>query len=131
MPNPKLIHPISVTLELLNSGETRYDPDTKEPVVAAKREAKNLQAQVKWFYEDRVRGRDTGPRKEADGYLLFRRTDLVKAGVEIKQGDKIIRIGTLTDLKYYVTELRPMAHYPDQEGHGLLRADFNDREPVQ
>ncbi len=131
MPNPRLIHPIPVTLEFLNSGETIYDPDTKEPIGGARRSTKDLQAQVKWFRKDQLRGRSTGPRQEADGYLLFRRTDLVAAGVEVRTGDKIVRIGHLQNVSYYVTELSPMGHYPDQGGHGLLRADFNDREPVQ
>lgn len=131
MPNPRLIHPIPVELELLNSAETIYDPDTKEPDVAAKRTTKQLQAQVRWFNKDRLRGRSTGPRQEADGYLLFRRTDLVAEGIEINTGDKIVRIGHIQNASYFVTELRPMGHYPDQGGAGLLRADFNDREPVQ
>ncbi len=107
-------------LEQLNAAATLYDEDTKEPIAAATRTTVNLQAQVRWFFADRVRGRNTGPREEADGYLLFRRSDLVKAGVEIKEGDKIVGIGTLTGVSYYVTELRPMGHYPDQGGHGLL-----------
>lgn len=131
MPNPRLIHPVPVSLELLNSGETRYDPDTKEPVVGAKRTTVALQAQVKWMYQKRIKGQDTGPRDDSDGYLLFRRTDLVAAGVEIKQGDKVVRIGHQTGLELFVTATRPMAFYPDQGGHGLLRADFKDREPVQ
>lgn len=131
MPDPRLIHPIPVTLELLNSAATRFDPDTKEPIVSASRSEQKLQAQVRWFRKDQLRGRDTGPRREADGYLLFRASDLETKGITIKTGDKITRIGKQAYLHLYVEELRPMGHYPDQGGAGLLRADFRDREPVQ
>jgi len=131
MPNPKLIHPIPVTLELLKVGDTIYDPDTKEPVSDVARETVSLQAQVKFFKENELSVGEQGPEKKSTGYLLFKRTDLVLIGISPKQGDKITKIGHETGLEYFIIDSTPMAYYPDQGGHTLLKCSFQDRELVQ
>ena len=129
---PKLIHPIPVVLELLNTSVLKFDPDTKEVIPGGMgRTTVALKAQVQWTEEDRLRTGDAVPRDQSKGYLLFRQRDLDNKGISISRSDKIVRIGKLTDLELYVISTKPRGHYPDQGGHTLLQADFSDREPVQ
>lgn len=130
MVKPRLIHPIRVTLEQLDTTNTRYDPITREPIPGAARTIRNLVAQIKWFTERELRGNDAGPQPESKGYLLFRRDDLINAGITIQDGDKVVKLGH-RDALLYITGTVPMGHYPDQGGHTLLKANFADREPIQ
>lgn len=131
MVQPNLIHPTPVELEFIDEGKTMFDPDTKEPLPSVVRGTKKiLKAQIKYFTEKELVALETGPAEGSKGYLLFRDLDLAQAGVEIKQGVKITKIGKRAS-DYYITGTVPMGHYPDQGGHSLLRANFADREPVQ
>ena len=129
MPVPNLIHPVPVTLELIDTTETFYDDDTKEPLPSVKRDPVSLKAQVKYFDEDKLAVRDF-PSRSSSGYLLFRQLDLDNKGVTIEQGVKIIKIGKRVS-EFYVTGLKPMGHYTDRGGNTLLRADFADRNQIQ
>jgi len=128
---PRLIHPIPVTVERLNTAATVYDDDASEPVRQANRAVSyNLQAQVKWTTHDGDTPTQAGLQDVESGYLLFRKVDCDAAGYTPTRRDRITRIGTLTSMKLYIVGVKPRGHYPDQGGHSLWQCDFRDRAPV-
>lgn len=136
MPIPRLIHPTTVTIEQLDRAATLYDDDAREPIGQAARKAPVvLQAQVLWggggAQEDSPDPQEAGIREKSSGYLLFRVVDLAAAAVTLQREDRITSIGILAGLNLYLTEFHPMAYYPDQGGHTLLKCFFEDRAPVK
>ena len=133
MPLPRLLHPVPVEVEQLDRVETIVDEDYREPVQQAVRgPRKTVPGQIKWTFDDQLRATLVGAEQEAQGYILFRRRELRAASLEIKQGDRFVKIGTganavLVDL--YVVGLRYEGHYPDQGGPALVKAFFKDRMP--
>jgi hypothetical protein len=126
---PRLIHPIPIELETLSKSTTIYDEDAREPVQAAARTAtKTVVGQVKWAQEYALDMAKGGPQEGSLGYILFRYVDLQAQGIELKQNDRITKIGHLeTDV--YVKSLEPVGHYPDQVGASMVKAHFMDRQP--
>lgn len=134
MPEPNLIHPVEITLERRDLGNTIYDEDTREPVrqLARKTEVP-INAQMLWEMADspepNTGGIDLGER----GYFLVKTSDMRAASLTIKQGDRVFVPDPITlgaTIEVYVTRTRPMAHYPGL-GATLLRAYFEDRSPTQ
>jgi len=83
---------------------------------------------VRWYDDDRANPTRAGSESEANGYVLFRYVDLAAVSLSLKQGDRIVKMGTInTDV--YITSLRPEGHYPDQSGPALVKAFFRDRNP--
>jgi hypothetical protein len=121
---------VPVEIEQANKPNTSYRDDAREPVRKLSRDATvTLSAQVKWKKSVDPRGTFEGVSEDSDGYLLFRYFDLTAAGVELKRGDKIIKIARIT-YELFITQLMPAGHYPDQSGPSLLKAFFADRNPT-
>lgn len=129
MPIPRLLHPVPVTIEQISKATTLYDEDAREPIqFAARPVSKTLDGQAKWqsqFAEGNTRG---GTTEGAAGYVLFRQIDLDAKSIVLQIEDRISRIGTL-DTDVYISRLRPVGHYPDQGGHTMIKAFFDDRQP--
>lgn len=129
MPVPRLIHPVPVTVQQIDTGATIYDDDAREPIQQAARPvSKTLNGQVKWqsqFSGESTRG---GTVEGASGYVLFRQVDLDANALVLQDEDRISRIGT-RDTDVYISQLRPVGHYPDQGGHTMIKAFFGDRQP--
>lgn len=137
MPNPNLIHPISVIVERLNTAEMVMDPDTREPMHGARSSAADritVQAQINWGARKRPSFDGGGVEENSDGYILCRTYDLQKLGGLLKRGDRIVQIGTganAIEVDLYLTRQEPMGHWPDQNGATLVRYHFEDRAPVK
>jgi hypothetical protein len=137
VPIPNLLHPIPVQLRKSDKEFTAaFDENFREPVGQVRRKQRpiDLRAQIKSTKIDVAVATEGGVQLESDGYLLFLYPDLVKAGVTIEQGDRIIKIGfgdSARDVDYYVIRATPRGHYPEYGGPTMLKAYFQDREAAQ
>ncbi len=131
MPIPNLIHPVPVSIQVIDRSNTIVDDDMREPVQQSARGATTVVGgQVKWGMDQGFGSERKGPAEDSDGYVLFRLVDLAAEAppVVIKRDDRFIRLGTV-DVDVYVTALRYEGHYPDQGGPTLVKAFFKDRQP--
>lgn len=137
MPRPRLIHPINVTVERLVRSELIMDDDAREPIHGLRTttaQTFTIPAQIKWDKQDNPDPEEGGARNRSTGYILCRPVDLdnkLGANQRLKRGDRITAMGVNTGLDIYITGTAPMGHYPDQNGHGLIKYFFEDRKPVQ
>lgn len=129
MPIPNLLHPIQITIEQWNVGDTLYDEYTREPIQQASRASYvTIQGQVSWNIKDEVVMGAGGAVLNAEGYILFRYVDLQSKGVVLKRQDAIKKIGW-QDVNMYIVAFKPMGHYADNNGATLLKVFFGDRAP--
>lgn len=133
MPIPNLIHPVPVSIQVLDRTETFYDDDFREPVQQAARASTVIvSGQIKWGVDEEKGSQRGGVVEGSDGYVLFRLVDLAAATppVTIKREDRFLRLGTV-DVDVYVTALRYEGHYDDVGGPTLVKAFFQDRQPAR
>jgi len=136
MPNPKLLFPTQVEIEIIDKAGTRYNENAGEPVRRAKRSASiTIPAQPRYGSEDNPDLNREGVVEKTDGWLTMKTTDLIRRGLTddtgnpgIKRGSKIIRIGKKTGLELYATKTRPLGHYDSTNGYSLVRVYFEDRK---
>lgn len=133
---PNLIHPVPITLELINRAGTSIDPDIGEPIQRAARAVPIVcPGQVKWVAKNSLRMAFGGMVEDADGYVVFRRVDLRALGVtDLQMNDRITAMGAGTGLyagEWYITRTEPFGHWQDQGGAALLKAWFKDRNPAK
>jgi len=128
---PNLLHAVPVELVQIDTASTLWDEDAREAVQQASRSTPiTLQGQVKWGAVEEVEMERQGVAEGADGYVLFRKIDLDALGIVLAPNDRFTKIGHIeTDV--YILKLQPMGHYPDQGGHTLVRAWFEDRTPAK
>lgn len=127
---PNLIHPNTIEVERLEKTATAYDVDAREPVRQGTRKTKvTLPGQVLWGSHDGTDPTTIGLRDDESGYVLFRKIDMTAVSYRPQRGDRIIRIGDLTGLKLFITNVIPRGHYPDQGGFTLWQCNFTDRAP--
>jgi hypothetical protein len=127
MPLPNLIHPVTCTIEPIDTAKTVYDRKVREPIrTAAKKTAITIQAQPSMVgpFPDML---PTGLLQHVQGYLVVRRVDLTPAGWTPTPGDRITKIGWKT-VDVYVIHIADAAHYTDQQGASLFRVYFGDRD---
>jgi hypothetical protein len=131
-----LIEPIDVTIQQIDKDSTPYPTGVsgrKYPVNNIGRKVEMiLPAQVVHGDRDQ-RGNFTqlGADEERKGYILVRYEDLVNKGIQLKRGDKIIKIGQLsTELYLSHSTGDPAAHFTGIGGFTLVRYPFQDRDPV-
>lgn len=137
MPTPTLLHPIPVKLRKADKKFTAaWDENFREPVGQVRRKQRPIEllAQIKNTKVDVATTTEGGVTLQSDGYLLFLWSDLIAAGVQIEQGDRIVEIGAddgLREVDYYIIQTTPRGHYPEHGGPTLLKAYFQDRESAQ
>jgi hypothetical protein len=126
---PNLIHPVPVTLQILDRAGTVMDEDLREAVQNEARGASIVcPGQVLWTADQRLNLKPEGVKEDSDGYALFRYIDLQALSITLKRDDRIIRVGTV-DVDVYIVKLQPMGHYPSASGPTLLKAFFKDKQP--
>jgi hypothetical protein len=130
MPRPRLIHPVDLTIEPIDTPATTYDRQAREPVKQAARATQvQVEAQVQWSAQDDPVASDVGILERNRGYVLFRTEDLEAISYEPARGDRIVTIGPMTGLDLYLADGEPCGHYDGQPW--LRKFDFVDRQPTR
>jgi hypothetical protein len=127
MPLPNLIHPVSCTIEPIDTSKTVSDRKAREPIRSAvKKTAITILAQpgVSAPYPDML---PTGLLQRVQGYLVVRRVDTTAAAWTPTPGDRITKVGWRT-MDVYVLHIGDAAHYTDQQGSSLFRVYYGDRD---
>lgn len=126
-PNPRLLHPVPVIIEVRDLSQTIFDDDAREPVRQVERStAVTVNAQILWDFRNDPKPLEGGLEYLESGYILVKLTEIRALGLDFKFGDRITKIGDL-DTELYITRSRPMAHYPPN-GAALMRYYFGDRD---
>ena len=131
---PELIEPVDVKIRQLNVGATQFSSG-----VSGRKEIINapvmgpeisLPAQIV-FAEPKQNFSQMGTDEQNTGYMVLRYVDVQSAGVTLKRGDKITKLGQL-NTEYYFTHSQgdPAAHFTSIGGFTLFRMFFSDRAPV-
>ncbi len=129
MPIPRLIHPISVTIQRRDLASTVVDNDFREPIQQAARFSDVVvKGQIKFFTQEELNVERGGSVIDSTGFVLFRYHDLGKAGIEININDRFIKLGKI-EVDYYVVRIESKGHWPDRGGATLVRCYFQDRTP--
>lgn len=151
MPIPNLIHPIKITVQLLDRDNTFYDQQAREPIPQVIRKGESLRsgdevtikAQVSYNFagakQDYSIFDRMGVVDDSVGYITVRYKDLLRAGLiekdvngayinmKLERGVRIVRIGReLVD--YYISGYKTFAHYPIF-GQTMVQLNFTDRHP--
>ena len=125
---PRLLHPVPVLLEQIDTSTTLYDEDAREPIQqAAHKTVVELSGQVKYGSSKEQSYELGGIRENERGYVLFRTVDLEAKSVTLQLNDRITKIGNVTH-DSYIVRLEPAMHYP-AHGNTGLKAYFSDRAP--
>jgi hypothetical protein len=110
------------------------DPDTKEPIGKVARNTYNeLYAQISWKNE-KTEVTIGGKKYVFDGYCLFLKKDLDDKGITIGEGDQVVRMGegnAEVTVSLYVDAIQRRGHNPIYGGHTLIKAWFNEKQPVR
>jgi hypothetical protein len=131
MPIPNLLHPVPIEIRQTDKAGTPQDHDFREPINRVKRQpTQTVDGQVAWANDKRIQYTRGGSRYDADGYVLFRYVDLEAKSMELKTGDKLVKIGKITS-NVYIVHFQPQGHYTDVGGATLVKAFFSDKDPVK
>lgn len=138
---PELIEPISITIKRINKTTTVYsdgvDGMSEDFGVVERFDDIVIQAQVSFdntgqnpVYQS------IGVDEQVKGYLVVLYKDLKNLGIEIKRGDKIVKMGLAPNelnVEYYVLHSNgdPAAHFSAIEGFTLVRIPFGDKVPTE
>lgn len=126
---PNLIHPVPITIQVLDKAGSIVDEDHREPVQQAKRLTDEIvfgQPRTNAYFS--IEERAAGLHLSADGYVLFRYVDLEAKAIVLKENDRFKKIGHL-EVDVYVNKITPVAQYSDQNGPAMLKAYYADRFP--
>jgi hypothetical protein len=110
---PRLVHPIDVLVEQVDSVATTVDADFREPVNAAGavfRPPVQLRAQITWGTKDEFRRSPGGDEYQSDGHLTFLRAELDARGIQLHKGDRVEATADQT-YRYRVVAVEPAGHY--------------------
>jgi len=131
MPQPRLIHPVTLVILPINKGDTVYDGAAREPVKQVSRsEPVSVPAQVQWSKLSDPQPNRGGVQEKSSGYVIFRTIDLEIRSYWPQRGDRITSIGTkYTNQHLYLTGQEPAGHYDGDPK--LLVFNFEDRQPTQ
>lgn len=133
----RLLHPLPVYVQQIDrSGTPKFDANLAEPIGQVERWHKpiRLLGQVKLDDLDDPTASPGGIIEESSprSYIAFLTKDLHRVGITLQRGDRIIQIGdapNATEVDYYITHFRHLAHYHQAKGNTLIRAYFRDRHP--
>jgi hypothetical protein len=150
-PQPRLIHPIDVTFQIMDRDDSVFDQYAREPVGQVVREGESpnsgseytIKAQVSYYYagarKDDPMWERGGVVEQTNCYVTVRYKDLVKVGLLtltadgsldtmiLKRGDRVVKIGREV-VDFYVDGFKPFGHYPNRR-QTLLQVDLTDRHP--
>jgi len=131
---PRLIAPIPIYIEQIEPDQTaQFDPYTKEPIGdVARAPAIRVLGQFQPDKTDDPDASSGGVVLESKGYILFQYMDLVRAGIQIRRGDKVIQIGEglyKEEVEFYIKGTRRAGHYARLKGGAFLKAWYSDRHP--
>lgn len=129
---PRLLHPIPVVIERLDTDNTIYDENAREPIgLAARKTSVTIDAQIS-YDSSQIVSEFYGNTIKTNGYLIFRRVDLESANIMPVLEDKIVKLGTgdaAVTTALYIVGIDYRAHYPDQGGWTLLKCWYSDKQP--
>ena len=152
MPKPRLLHPINVTLHIMDRDDSVYDPYAREPVGQVIREGEStgsgtavtFKAQVSFYYAGAIQKGPVydraGVEEETNMYIATTYKRLVKAGLvtldsngdfesfQIKRGDRLVKVGK-EKCDLYITGMKPFGHYPRTQ-QNLVQFNLEDRNPA-
>ena len=129
MARVRLIHPIRCEITPIDKTSTEYDDEAGEPIGAPHYSTPfSISAQIQWSRKDSPTAARSGVQLKSAGYILVKFAELERRGLEINRGDKITKMGKV-DTVLYVTGFELAAHYADNNGAGLVQANFGDRWP--
>lgn len=139
MRRPRLLHPLTVVIEPLDTASTYYDENTREQIQIIGR-APEIEIQAQVEYRDFVQHGQAdatydrgGFMGEERGYILIRYIDAAKLSYTPKLGDKIAMIGKGSDTPQpsaaFVHRLKPTIHIP-RYGKTAVKLYFADRKPA-
>ena len=151
MPQPRLLHPVNVTIEIINRSDSVFDQYAREPVGQVVRAGESpgtgtsytFKAQVSLYYAgarmDYPRYEHGGVVEETNMYFATTYKELIRVGLLtlnsdgsfnqflIKRGDRMIQWGR-ESCNYYITGQKPFGHYPKQR-QTLVQFNLEDRNP--
>lgn len=152
MQEPNLLHPMKITIEIMNRSESVFDKYAREPVGQVIREGESprtgdrveFKAQYSEYFasakhESPIYRRD-GVEELAYSYIAVRYKDLYRAelvdlvdgvwvNLRIKRGDRVIQIGRELVNLYIEGKSKVFAHYPNKGGT-MIQFNLIDRHPV-
>lgn len=151
MVQPNLIHPVVVTVEIIDRSDSVFDPYAREPVGQVVREGESpgtgsrvsFKAQVSLYYagsrKDYPYYDRGGVEEETTMYFATTYKELIRAGLltldsdgnfqtfKIKRGDRLVQWGR-ESCNYYITGQKPFGHYPKQR-QTMIQFNLEDRNP--
>lgn len=129
---PNLIHPIPVTIELLDHSQSVFNDTFREPVGGGARPKRYvIPGQV--FDQDTINNAiETGLKRIVEGYVAFRIVDMnriLPANRRVQRNDRIVQFGTGANVEpvdFYIYRIRRRAHYA--HGATLCMCWYRDME---
>jgi len=135
---PPLIEPILIEVEQIDEANTQFSGGLSgrhETINSTVKVKVSFQAQVVFGNtEQKTEFSQIGADENAGGYLVVRSVDLRNAGIKLKRGDKIIKMGTgadSLDTELYLLhgQNKMGAQFSALGGFALARVFFADRNP--
>jgi len=130
---PNLIHPIPVTLELLDHSQSVFNDTFREPVGGGARPIRYvLPGQV--FDQDEIHNAiSSGLTPVVEGYVIFRVVDQLKfLPRRLQRNDRIIQFGkgaNVEPVNFFLYRLRRRGHYAN--GATLNMWWYSSQSPVR
>lgn len=138
MPQPRLLHPVAVTIEPLSNDGQLEDENLREEIqIVGRSEQIVISAQMEYRdKDDYASAREMFDARglviQVSGYFLVRTLDAQLQSWTPQIGDRLVETGTGSSfpqqLDCVVTKIEPRAHYPGL-GATLLKCFFGDRKP--
>ncbi len=113
---PQRMNEVEVEITPLVVNSSLIDPDYREPIQKSYGTPFITYAQINYRISRRRTISLTGDKELALGRIVFRKSDLTSAGVDIKKGDLITSIAGIV-CKYLINEER-------EQGHLRVRANL-------
>lgn len=128
-----LIEPKDVTILLLSRTEGMQDRRANEPLHGVRGDAEVvLSAQVVFDRQGEHDPGEGGSRRRSAGYIVVRAVDMAAAGVMLKPGDMITKIGKKTGYVLFLEdEGDEFGHWEDGDDPAdFYKFAFADRQPT-
>lgn len=138
MPQPNLIHRVTMILEIQDKAATEYDHDAREAIQRVTTQRISIIAQPSMMGAgrgiDKLDFSRGGTDEEGSVYVLFRYTDLQNHPDgpfdDFRPGTKVLQWGHLP-VSLYFDRTQWMGHYEDTNGPTLLKCWVTDRAPTR